>query len=56
MGVADGVGDEELVDVLKAESGVALVEDGEDGAFEEGGGCGGGWGCGWWGGHWWLKV
>ena len=51
MGVADGVADKELVDVGEAERRVALVEDGDDCAFEEGGGGGRRWGCGRWGGH-----
>ena len=51
MGIANGLGDKELVDVGETKSRVALVEDGEDDAFQEGGGCGGWWGRGWWGGH-----
>ncbi len=45
------MGNEELVNVGEAEGGVALIEDVEDCAFEEGGGCGGGWGRWGWGGH-----
>ncbi len=55
MGVAEGVADKELVDVGEAEGRVALVEDGEDRAFEQGGGGGRRWGCGRWGGHGWLE-
>ena len=33
MGIANGLGDKELVDVGETKSRVALVEDGEDDAF-----------------------
>ena len=33
VGIADGLGDEELINVGKTQGGVTLVEDGEDDAF-----------------------